>query len=139
MQNSVQRSSGKFSYINYDASDRVTETGEYDPVLPGNPEILTPYFFFETSEVYNPNLSYPGKSSIGGIVEQNGSFDVYRCTQQTYFDYDGGNTDIPVSVGAHCRRAFKQIMECRSGYLVQLRRAGSPVMDRDVGRWQCGG
>jgi RHS repeat-associated protein len=108
MQNSAQRSSGKFSYINYDASDRVTETGEYDPLLPGNPEILTPYFFFETSAVYDPNLSYPGMSSIVGIVEQNGSFDTYRCTQQTYFDYDGGNTDVPVSVGTQYKQRFAE-------------------------------
>jgi RHS repeat-associated protein len=103
-QNSEQLPSGRFSYINYDEAGRIIETGEYDPNLPGDPEINPSfYYFFETSEEYNP-VVYNNKISVIAVLNNTGYLSNYRCTQQMYSSYDKKSTDFPVSSGVNVQK-----------------------------------
>ena len=87
-QNDEQRTAGnggRFTYVNYDRAARPVETGEYDPTIShsGNP------YYFQTEAQHDAGTSVPsGETSIYSIVDQIGSFDTYRTTQQTYSAYD---------------------------------------------------
>ncbi len=84
-QNAEQRQTGKFSYINYDRSGRVIETGEYDPTI--NSTIAYPlYFSLKAPGVGDP---LPANNiSIHHILEQSDGLDNDRCTQQVFYSYD---------------------------------------------------
>jgi hypothetical protein len=85
-QNDEQRTvsnGGRFTYINYDRAARPIETGEYDPNISNS---ASPYYFQTEA---NAGATVPsGATSIYNVINQVGSFDTYRTTQQTYSAYD---------------------------------------------------
>lgn len=95
-QNELQQATGKFSYINYDQSGRVIETGEYDPTIFDDNGSL--YYFFETEEEYT-GTTYSNKISAVAIANAVGSFNTVRCTNRSYIGYDVPTNDVPTTIG----------------------------------------
>ncbi|MCK6693757.1 MAG: RHS repeat-associated core domain-containing protein, partial [Thermoanaerobaculia bacterium] len=90
----------KFSYINYDAFNRIIETGEYDPALPGPPPgsegTRTGNLYFENYYNYNPNIgnSVSNSKSIHQVVDDMRGIDPSRSTQRSYISYDFPDPDF---------------------------------------------
>lgn len=110
-QNAVQRSGNrnklmqKFSYVNYDAFNRVVETGEYDPSLAGTPPnsegVAISDLYFENYYDFSKNIAGPpsASKSIHRVVDNRWAVDPARCTHQNYLAYDLADPDFYAKTG----------------------------------------
>jgi RHS repeat-associated protein len=85
---------GKFNYLVYDRSGRVTQVGEYNPTLSGDATTLVfqPY----NSDGTVPSAP-PSGTSVHSIVDNLTWNYPNKSTQQTYYAYDIPQSDFPTT------------------------------------------